>query len=226
MKLITIYDNNLSDLRLRSGWGFSCFLEHGGERILFDTGGDAPTLLHNMRILGIDPECIDLVILSHAHHDHTGGVSAALRSGIRLFIPASFPESFKAGVRSRGAKIVEVREGCKIGEGLYTTGELGEGIKEQALLGMSKEGIVVITGCAHPGIVNILKYVRREFDERIYLVLGGFHLGNRDVSREFWELGVVKVAPCHCTGDVATAYLRERYRDDFISNGAGSVIEI
>jgi 7,8-dihydropterin-6-yl-methyl-4-(beta-D-ribofuranosyl)aminobenzene 5'-phosphate synthase len=62
--------------------------------------------------------------------------------------------------------------------------------------------------------------------------LGGFHLGSSStgsidgIIADFQELGVQKVAPCHCTGDKAIALFREAYREDFIQNGVGQVIEI
>ncbi len=226
MRLITIYDNNLCDERLMSAWGFSCLAEVGEIRILFDTGGDPSILLDNMKVLGIDPASIDLVVLSHAHQDHAGGISAVLREGLSLYLPISFPESFKVALRARGVEIMEVEKSSEIVKGVYTTGELGSGIKEQSLVLVAEPGLVVITGCAHPGIVEILKYVRNEFDAKIYLVLGGFHLGERNVSREFLELGVVKVAPSHCTGGMASAYLERAYGENFIANGAGKVIEV
>jgi len=226
VRLITIYDNNLYDERLMSGWGFSCLMEAGDRRILFDTGGDPSILLDNMKVLGIDPASIDLVLLSHAHQDHTGGISAVIREGLSLYLPTSFPESFKGALRARGVEIIEVEKNCEISKDVYTTGELGSWIKEQSLVIAAEPGLVVITGCAHPGIVEILKYVRNEFDAKIYLVLGGFHLGERNVSRAFLELGVLKIAPSHCTGAMASAYLERAYRENFIMNGAGKVIEV
>ncbi|MDI6811690.1 MAG: MBL fold metallo-hydrolase, partial [archaeon] len=72
--------------------------------------------------------------------------------------------------------------------------------------------------------VSILQEVRREFNEKIYLVLGGFHLGEVDVSKDLRRLGVERVAPCHCTGNKAIAFLEREYGNDFIRNGVGRVI--
>jgi len=66
----------------------------------------------------------------------------------------------------------------------------------------------------------------------VYLVLGGFHLGGasqRQVERiiaDFRQLGVQKVAPCHCTGDRAMRVFAEKYGEDFIRVGVGCVITI
>jgi len=52
---------------------------------------------------------------------------------------------------------------------------LGTGIKEQSLIIKSAKGLIIITGCAHPGIVNIVKKAKEIFpNENVYLVLGYF----------------------------------------------------
>jgi len=94
------------------------------------------------------------------------------------------------------------------------------------------KGLVVITGCAHPGIEDIVLKAKQEFKEDIYLVLGGFHLGNASASqvdaiiKEFNRIGVKYVAPCHCTGEDAISKFRDAFGEDFIQVGVGKVIEI
>ena len=73
--IIVTYDNNPYDERLKTAWGFSCLVRFGGKSILFDTGGDSPRLLYNMSQLKIDPKEVDVVVLSHIHGDHVGGLS-------------------------------------------------------------------------------------------------------------------------------------------------------
>ena len=51
-------------------------------------------------------------------------------------------------------------------------------IPEQALVIQTEQGLVVITGCAHPGIVAILEQAQSLFEESVYMVMGGFHLGS------------------------------------------------
>lgn len=226
--ITTIYDNNPWDRRLRTAWGFSCLIENGEEKVLFDTGGDSSTLRENMRILKKEPESIDFIVLSHPHGDHTGGISAILErnKGIKIYLGASFPKSFKKWMRSEGANVIEIHKGQKLYENFYSIGELGHILKEQSLVVKTKRGLIVITGCAHPGIVNILEKVKSEFEEKIHLVLGGFHLGGIDVSKDFRRLSVKRVAPCHCTGNRAMAFLEREYENDFISNGVGRIIKV
>ena len=78
VRITIIYDNNPYDPRLRTAWGFGGLIETRDTTILFDTGGDGATLLGNMATLGIEPENIEVVVLSHIHGDHTGGLGSLL----------------------------------------------------------------------------------------------------------------------------------------------------
>jgi len=232
--LITVYDNYEHDPELKTGWGFSCLVKVGDKNILFDTGGESSTLLYNMQKLGIDPKTINTIVLSHIHGDHTGGLSGILEinSNLDVCLLSSFPDDFKNKVKSYKANVVEVAGPVKISESVSTTGELGTWIKEQALIVKTEKGLVVITGCAHPGIVEMLREAKKITTEEIYLVLGGFHLGGvgdsklREIIKSFRELGVKKAAPCHCSGDKTRELFKEEYKEDFIANGVGMVIDI
>jgi 7,8-dihydropterin-6-yl-methyl-4-(beta-D-ribofuranosyl)aminobenzene 5'-phosphate synthase len=75
MKVTIVYDNDVRSRNLKEGWGFSSLIEIPNiSPILFDTGADSPTLLHNMKELGIDAKRIGIIVISHAHGDHTGGL--------------------------------------------------------------------------------------------------------------------------------------------------------
>ncbi len=233
MTITVLYDNIPHDPRLRTDWGFSCLVEVDETTLLFDTGGDGEMLLSNMSTLGLDPQEIDHVVLSHIHGDHTGGVRSLLATGVRpvIYVPRSFPESFKDELRS-WTEVREVSRPTTIATGIHSTGELGSNIVEQSLVLDSREGLVIVTGCAHPGIVNVITKVTETHEGDIYLVMGGFHL--RDQSREklgdliaaFRGLGVQRIAPSHCTGEQAMALLAQEWGADFIESGVGRVIEI
>jgi 7,8-dihydropterin-6-yl-methyl-4-(beta-D-ribofuranosyl)aminobenzene 5'-phosphate synthase len=234
LTITIVYDNNAYDPNLKTTWGFSCLIEYRGQVILFDTGGDSPTLLTNMATLDIDPSRIEAVVLSHNHGDHTGGLSGLLPmagDGLTVFVPQSFPARFKDALRT-SAQLVEATEPGDIGEEVYTTGELGTGIIEQSLVVKTDEGLVVVTGCAHPGIVEVIRRAKALSGDEVYLVLGGFHLGGKSqketerIISEFRRLGVRKVAPCHCTGEQAIRLFRQEYGADFFQCGAGRVIRV
>jgi 7,8-dihydropterin-6-yl-methyl-4-(beta-D-ribofuranosyl)aminobenzene 5'-phosphate synthase len=226
-----VYDNNSYDPELQTAWGFACLVETGEATVLFDTGGDGPTLLGNMAKLGIDPLTIETVVLSHIHGDHVGGLTGLLDAGTRptVYVPDDFPASFKNGVSIR-ADLVEVTGPMEIGPGLYTTGQVGSAIVEQALAVETADGLVVVTGCAHPGVVEMVDRASAVLGGDVLLVMGGFHLGSATqgqiggVIDGFRRLGVRMVAPCHCTGDRARQFLAESFGSDCITAGVGRVI--
>jgi 7,8-dihydropterin-6-yl-methyl-4-(beta-D-ribofuranosyl)aminobenzene 5'-phosphate synthase len=232
--IIVIYDNNEFYPELETGWGFSCVIKLKNKNILFDTGADSPTLLSNMEKLGIRPEEIDIIVLSHMHSDHTGGLDGFLNenSNVTVYLPASFPNSIKNRIIAAGAKYVEIGNSSKIMENVYSTGELGTGIIEQSLIIETEKGLVVITGCAHPGIVNIVRASKELLNKDIYLVLGGFHLGSTtdaeigNIINSFRSLGIEKAGPCHCSGDRARDLFKQEYKEDYIEIGVGKIIEI
>ncbi len=234
MDLTVVYDNYGFQPALGTAWGFSCLVEGLPETILFDTGGNGELLLANMNELRTRPEDIDILVLSHIHGDHTGGLEELLKEmddGV-VYTPYSFPASFRRKIERAGLAAEDVKNGIEFCPGARSTGVMGAGIKEQALVLDSPRGAVLITGCAHPGIVNMLERAAEITDDRVYLVLGGFHLASagsgriKEIVESFRELGVEKVAPCHCSGDRTRELFREAYGTDFIAAGAGKVVEI
>ena len=186
-----VYDNEAKE-GFRRQWGFACLV---GENTLFDTGGDLDTLLFNMMRFEVNLALIDTIVLSHSHGDHVGGIGIVDKLGkVRVFVPKSFSGRFKRKLSSRSnVNLVEVSVATAISDGVFTTGELGQFTKEQALVVETSKGLVVIAGCSHPGVENILRSAA-QFGE-VYAVVGGFHDFDRLKSLENISL----VVPCHCT---------------------------
>lgn len=232
ISITVVCDNNAYREGLETAWGFSAVIAGAEKTILFDTGGDGPMLLDNMEKLGIDPQGIDLAVLSHIHGDHTGGLDGFLEknSKITVYLPKSFPTKFKDNVQGYGVKTVEIEQSLKICEGVYSTGQVGRLIKEQALIVRTERGLVVITGCAHPGIVKIVNAAKDFLEDDIVLVMGGFHFewstkGRiKRVISTFKEAGVQYVGPCHCIGDKARSMFEEHFGENYINIGAGKVV--
>jgi len=188
MKITIVYDNEVKGAGLRAGWGFSAFIESQEvPPVLFDTGADSPTLLHNMKELNIDPTSIETIAISHAHGDHTGGLSEILKinRSAHLFLPSSF----RGMLPERNVTIVE--DAMEICADIFSTGEL-EAI-EQSLALKTDKGIFVVTGCAHPAMRNILSAASKFGG--VYGIAGGFH-GFQDFKL-FESLSLIY--PCHCT---------------------------
>jgi 7,8-dihydropterin-6-yl-methyl-4-(beta-D-ribofuranosyl)aminobenzene 5'-phosphate synthase len=103
--------------------------------------------------------------------------------------------------------------------------------EEQALIVNTPAGYLLLTGCAHPGIVEIAKKAVSICGEELFLIVGGFHLYKSSeeeaekVGRELLELTQF-VAPCHCTGDLGIEVFRRVFGDRFIEVAAGVEIPL
>lgn len=232
---ITVIFNNIPYVHeLQTSWGFSCLVQGFDQTILFDTGGNGEIFLANMKDLGIDPGVVDVVVLSHIHADHTGGLGAFLRqnANVTVYLPCSFPHAFQQQIKHLGADVVEINGPMRLFDKVHSTGEMGNGIKEQALILNTSKGLVVITGCAHPGIENVVRKARQYLQKDIYLIMGGFHLTGAGLSEirkridNLRALDIEKVAPSHCTGKAAIARFREVWGDDFLPGGCGAMIDL
>jgi len=213
MRITLIYDNVVYKKALKSDWGFSCLIE--GENmpgILFDTGANGSLLLHNMEKLNIDPLSIDIIFVSHAHWDHTGGLSSFLNKnkGVKIYIPNSCPEP------SGAKEIIRVTEALEICNGVFSTGEL-KGI-EQSLAIKTEKGLTVVVGCSHPCVEDIL-YSATQFGS-LYALIGGLHGFSQFDEIKDLEL----VCPCHCTQFKST--IRSLHPKKYIDGGVGKIINI
>ncbi len=233
LRLTILFDNTAVEPRLRAGWGFAALVEYRGQALLFDTGADGTILLENMHQLQVVPHAIEAVILSHEHRDHTGGLHALLDTGIRppVYAPAAFSDAFKEQVRAR-TQLVEVTEPLTIRPGIHLTRPTGS-IVEQALVVETRDGTVVITGCAHPGVATMVRYAQAVVPGRVALLVGGFHLldiADKDRLRssiaEVRQLGVAGVLPTHCTGLLAIELFRTEFAESYRDGGVGRTVMV
>jgi len=213
LKITIIYDNTAHKKGLQADWGFACLVEEKDTpKILFDTGADGAILLSNMKKLNIDPESINEIFISHAHFDHTGGLSAFLNvnSDVKIYAPASF-----RGVR-RAKEVISVSDSLQIHENVFSTGEL-EHI-EQSMAVKTDKGIVLVAGCSHPKMKRIID-AASQFG-KVYAIVGGLHGFTQYELFENFEL----ICPTHCTQHKAE--IRSLYPKSTIEGGAGRVIEL
>ncbi|MBN2319780.1 MAG: MBL fold metallo-hydrolase [Acidobacteria bacterium] len=234
IKLSVLYDNYPANPALKTDWGFSCLIEGPEKTILFDTGGDGDMLLSNAKLLGADLSQVELIVLSHHHWDHRGGIDEVLglAPGVPVYVPESAHTDLKAGIEAAGGSAVPVRKPVRLCGGVYSIGEIQGPVNEQSLVLVTKKGLVVITGCSHPGIDRILETVKSQFGDPIHLVFGGFHLLRHNetdlkaVMDKLAGMDVRRWGPTHCTGDAAISKFHDRFGERVEKIGAGRIIEI
>lgn len=210
MKITIIYDNEVWKKGLKADWGFSCLLEVYNRKILFDTGTNGSILLENMSKLNIEPTDIEEIFISHAHNDHTGGLSTFLRiNAVPVYVPPSYH-------RLTGSTVVPVKRPMEIHENIFSTGELKG--REQSLVVKTEKGLVVIVGCSHPGVGTILNAASQWGD--VTALIGGLHgFTNYELLKDL-DL----ICATHCTQHKSE--IKSRYPDKYLEGGAGKIIEL
>jgi 7,8-dihydropterin-6-yl-methyl-4-(beta-D-ribofuranosyl)aminobenzene 5'-phosphate synthase len=135
------------------------------------------------------------------------------------------------------AHFIQIAKTREVAPGFYIISLVSDaaGTKEMQEISLAiqtPEGLVLIVGCAHPGIQNIIQEAKR-LDARIYSVFGGFHLlaaSDAKVQKiatalhDQWK--IERIGPGHCTGLPALAALRDLYQGEYLSAGLGSVIPL
>jgi len=121
-----------------------------------------------------------------------------------------------------------VKDDARIAPGIRSTGLVPGQPPEQALVIQTATGLVVLTGCSHPGVVAMVEAARRTNENApVRYLVGGFHMlqQNRETAlanvQRLAALGVQRVAPAHCSGDLASSLFREAFGDRFETAGAG-----
>jgi 7,8-dihydropterin-6-yl-methyl-4-(beta-D-ribofuranosyl)aminobenzene 5'-phosphate synthase len=237
IRLTVVYDNYSCRDDLRTAHGFACLVDGLPKTILFDTGGDGEILLNNLEHLGRTPQELDIVFISHAHWDHSGGLFTLLHQNpdLTVYVPVAVSKIFRDHVEMLGARAVAVDEAREITAGAYSTGQLGgeeleRQMREQAIILDCGRTIAVLTGCAHPGIAAIAARAGEIHGKPISLLLGGFHLMDDEpavvdrVIGDLRDLGVQKVGTSHCTGEEQIDHIRRSWGSDFVEFNAGTTV--
>jgi 7,8-dihydropterin-6-yl-methyl-4-(beta-D-ribofuranosyl)aminobenzene 5'-phosphate synthase len=238
VKITTIVDNDVWERGLSSSWGLSFHVEvlkdYKKRAILMDTNGSFETFYYNASKLSIDLTKVEAVFISHWHGDHCGALSQVLQL-IKHSVPVYVPSEDRFGIREvKAANGIPAicSKPVEFIDGLMSTGEMPSGISEHSLLiNVKEKGLVVLTGCSHPGLVNVLKRAQKVSGvEKIYAVIGGFHISGLNVGLKMGEflrkLDVRLVSPCHCTSDDAKQGIAKIMEKRYVKNGSGKTILI
>jgi 7,8-dihydropterin-6-yl-methyl-4-(beta-D-ribofuranosyl)aminobenzene 5'-phosphate synthase len=228
-----IYDNYQENPELETDWGFACLVEYQGDKLLFDAGRKADLYKKNVALLGINPKEIPTLFISHEHGDHTAGIPwiCELNPSVTCYLPATYAEKLKANDRLPANSKAQSKPGHLYGP-YYSTGDDFEAFKEQGLVIKTETGGVLVTGCGHPGLVEMVKKAQEELGIEVHTVIGGLHLMSTPgsevdhIGEVLQEMGIKQICPTHCTGDLSIAALKASFGDGYISGGTGKEIII
>lgn len=262
------------------GFSVAIRLEINGTEhtLLFDTGLNPFSAAHNAEVLGLDLYRCEMVISSHGHIDHAGGLlNIRKKMNSKQNIPLllhehafknrlvkfqdgraiNLPAPNRSILTRSGYSIVEKNSpSLWMDDSVLVSGEVPrrndfekgfpnhyseveDGKMERdplirddqaIILNIKNKGLVVITGCGHSGIINILKYAKELTGEDIiYAVLGGMHLTGgifeSIIPRTIDELEKLKpkiLIPCHCSGLKAINEIARNMPNAFIQNSVGT----
>jgi 7,8-dihydropterin-6-yl-methyl-4-(beta-D-ribofuranosyl)aminobenzene 5'-phosphate synthase len=233
MRLKILFTDTARDRRCTCGWGLAVLIN---KTVLFDTGADPAALRQNMRALGVDPRAIRSVIISHDHWDHTGGLKYILSqntSGVRVWGLQQFSPEFHALLAGTKAEFRDCAAPAQITKTIYSTGALSGPYKESlihehALILHTARGMSILTGCAHPGLVRIIRRAKKSFPhKKIDALIGGFHLkdaSEKKISsfvRALTAFVPQRVMPMHCTGEAAVGAMAKAFARGFRSLAIG-----
>ena len=236
MRLEILAEGSTKWQRFIKHWGLSILID---EDILFDTFGKPDYVLKQLKRFSIDIDKIKHIVISHDDWDHVSGLWKILERNrdVTVYICPRFKPEIKAKIKWYGARLVEVEGVTNIRDNIYSSGELvGKrrdcNIPEQYLALKTSKGLVVLTGCAHPGIIEIIQHAKAAFDTNVNLLVGGFHLKDHtakeahDIILKLKALGVSQVIPFHCTGRIAQELFNKEFKRDCIIPNEGQTIEI
>jgi len=274
ISITILVDDQPNGEKLLTEHGFALWIEFGGKRILFDCG-QSDYCIQNAEQMGIDIGTADVLVVSHGHYDHTGGIPEVLKRNPRITVychPGIFmprysrqhdgtikPVGINRNTSDALNKVIDriqwVSGITRITDFAGITGPIPrlssfedtggafflDPIAKRpdpvtddcAMWFTTAEGLVIVTGCCHSGIVNTLQFIDDRIDAtRVHTVIGGLHLLNASSERidstgdYIRTKGIGRIIPCHCTGDGAVIYLTLRFGSQVVPGKVGDSVRI
>ena len=195
-----------------SSFGFAALIYNveTSNYLLFDTGSDGDVLLHNLSQLGVNVTDISKIVISHNHPEHTKGLESIYDKNNDLEIYVPIENQIAYNRKYPLSKVYGVSQVTEIEKNVYLTGQLGNYLKEQAMLLKTHEGKgILLVGCCHPGLNEIFNAFQNR--GKIDAIIGGLHN-----TRVFSSLDSLKfIGACHCTKykDILKVKYPEKFHD-------------
>jgi len=187
-------------------FGYSVIVRFEGASVLFDTGVTPKALEQNLKTADIDPKSIDILVLSHNHSDHIGGISYIRKTNSDIVVYAA------PGQEIDEHPVTRLEKFERITPNLYAirthTDSPTSGISDELSLVMrTDQGPYLLTGCSHTGVSRIVKKATEIIGQPIFHYTGGARLKLRaledteHVANELTEMNVSQISPGHCSVD-------------------------
>ena len=256
MRIVNLIEDTVGAEGLHHEHGLSFYIETEKHKILLDTGLTG-AFIENAKKLGIDLTKIDMVVLSHGHYDHAGGILpfVKINPNAKIYMQKTAGGDYY-NLRDDSEKYIGIDKEIlnlpqvhflsgdyRIDEEIYVfTDILGRKYwpksnmllkekvderfiqdsfaHEQCLVISENHEYVLLSGCAHNGILNILEAYQERFEGMPDKVISGFHMAKNedytqeeieiieDTARELKKLHT-KFYTGHCTGEAAFALMKK-----------------
>lgn len=274
MKITCLVENKSISHAYKHKHGLSFFVKTKNHNILFDVGPDK-TYYDNAKKLGIDLSEVDILVISHGHRDHGGGLSHFLKMNkkAKIYIrKEAFEKHYtrfhdlrvSIGLNSalkNNKRIIFTNDVTRIDDELtifsnvtgrdlfsYMNGPLEvkrnnnfqrDRFEHEQYLSVNEDKSVLITGCTHNGIVNVMRKYDTLFPNKyLDVVIGGFHLSDPVRRKNEDEGRIDSIArylltrdehyyTCHCTGDIPYKQMKDTMKNklDYIKAGQEIYLE-
>ncbi len=227
-----VYDTSSPTIAgMQPDFGYAVYIHADGRRILLDTGTDPDIMEQNLMSAGIDIHGLDLVVVSHNHFDHAGGLKRirAINPDLPVYLPPN--QSFAV-------------DGEIIEDHLWVTPNIlvlrgrsdvpTAGISDDlSLVLRGRSGLYVLSTCSHSGVEQIVGRATKISGEPVYYFSGGARLISRPesdtqlVAEALAKHRVQVVSPSHCSlSHRVDRKFRETLGEAVVDSQLGRKVEI
>ncbi len=260
-RIVVLCDKETNFPYMHKDFGFSVYIKYKGYEILFDTGSKPGILEWNSEVCEVNLKNIDYVFISHNHWDHIGGSIYFIDKNIKTNLVICENTDIYRDLKRKSIvyssyflkTLPSFEEAKKTFNVYYSSKEedkkkierdipflniLGPynipfnyPTKEQAILLNTHLGLILLVGCSHFGIENLVKKVVELYKKDIYYLLGGFHLYQTPIKEVEKIANTLKeyvefISPTHCTGEEAEKVFEKIFKDRFIKSKVGLEIAL